>query len=170
MNKGSGFTLVELLVVLALASVVFALVGATIFSLQRSSLSNRLLNQQQEAMTRTLQQIVTQAQEAAATNLQSATTVNPDSVSFELPALTSDSAVREFVFGYQGSEGVVWLGENGLTACKHIKQLRLDYDRNSQLLTIYLASEASIKGIQRGLPIIMQTSVILRNAAAKGGG
>lgn len=170
MNRRSGFTLVELLVVLALTSVVLAVAGAAIFSLQRSTLSNRLLNQQQEAMTRTLQQIVAQVKESQATSLVAGTTLNPVDVRFELPPLTSGGAAREFVLGYQANGGVVWLGESGRAVCSHIEQLRLDYDTSKHLLTIYLKSEESILGIQRGLPIVMETSVVLRNAAAKGGG
>lgn len=170
MSKRAGFTLVELLVTLALASLVIVVVGTMTFTLQRSTIASRLLNQQQDAMTRTMHKLVAQLREAEKTNLTGAITINPTSVSITLPPLAFGGAARIFNFGYQASDKYVWLGEAGQAACSHIEELQLTYDAVKKLLTIRLQSTNTILGIQRGLPIIMETSVILRNAGPTGGG
>lgn len=170
MSKRAGFTLVELLVTLALASLVIVVVGTMTFTLQRSTIASRLMNQQQDAMTRTMHQLVAQLREAEKTNLAGPITINPTSVSITLPPLTLGGAERTFSFGYQASDKYVWLGEAGQAACSHIEELKLTYDAAKKLLTIHLQSTNTILGIQRGLPIIMETSVILRNAGPTGGG
>ncbi len=170
MSKRAGFTLVELLVVLALASLVIIIVGTITVTLQRSTIASRLLNQQQDAMARTMHQLVAQLREAEATTLENTSTINPASVTITLPPLTSGGSKRTFNFGYEASGQYVWLREAGRPACSHIEELRLTYDGAKELLTIHLQSTNTIPGIQRGLPIIMETSVILRNAGPAGGG
>lgn len=170
MSKRAGFTLVELLVTLALASLVIVVVGTMTFTLQRSTIASRLLNQQQDAMTRAMHQLVAQLREAEATTIADPITINPASVSITLPPLTLGGVKRTLNFGYQASDKYVWLGEVGQAACSHIEELKLTYDAAKKLLTIHLQSTNTISGIQRGLPIIMETSVILRNAGPTGGG
>lgn len=170
MKKRAGFTLVELLVALALASLVIAVVGTTTFTLQRSTMTSRLLNQQQDAMARTMHQLVAQLREAEETTLLEPITTNPTTVCVTLPPLTLGAAKRTFSFGYQASDQYVWLKDDGQAACSHIEELKLTYDAAANLLTIHLQSTNTISGIQRGLPIIMETSVILRNAGPTGGG
>jgi prepilin-type N-terminal cleavage/methylation domain-containing protein len=170
MTKRAGFTLVELLVALALASLVIVVVGTMTFTLQRSTISSRLLNQQQDAMARTMHQLVAQLREAEEIALVDPITINPTTVSVTLPPLTLGAAKRTFSFGYQTSGQYVWLKDDGQAACSYIEELKLTYNAVSNLLTIHLQSKSTILGIQRGLPVIMETSVILRNAGPTGGG
>ncbi len=162
-----GFTLVELLVSLALVSLVILVVGTMSFTLQRSTIASRLLNQQQDAMQRVMHKLVAQLREAEKIEFEAGETDNPSRVSVTLPPLTL-GAKRTFNFGYR--DQYIWLEDAGQAACSNIAELKLTYDEAKNLLTIHLQSTNTILGIQRGLPIIMETSVVMRNAGPKGGG
>lgn len=164
MNRKDGFTLVELLLALALGLMVVAVVGTALFTLQRSTMASRILNQQQEAMARTLQQIRAQVQEAKALSLADMISINPALVKVSLPAPAPGQTSREFKFGYQQTGGYVWVGEPQRPACPHVELMRLQYDADKHLLLIRLQSQATINGYKQGLPLILETSVFLRNA------
>ncbi|HHW99639.1 MAG TPA: prepilin-type N-terminal cleavage/methylation domain-containing protein [Firmicutes bacterium] len=164
MNRQRGFTLVELLLALALAALVMAVVGTMIFAFQRRTMINRVLNQQQETMIRTLHQIREQLREATAISLTDPLAINPASIEVTLPPIGPGHEARKFNFGYQEEGRYVWLGEQQRPGCQHIQQLRLQYEEDRNLLLIQLQSDDTIHGSKQGLPLILETSVILRNA------
>jgi len=164
MNRCRGFTLVELLLALALAALSMVMVGTVIHAFQRGTKANWVLNQQQEAMVRALQQLTEQLREATSISLMEPLVINPDCVEITLPPLSQGQNARKLHFGYHNEGGYVWSGDQERPMCQNVKQLRLQYDQDTHLLHIHLQSEDIIHGSKWGLPLIFETSVILRNA------
>lgn len=168
MKMKQGFTLVELLVTLALLSLVIVVVGSVSVAWQRSTISSRLLYQQQQTMQGTLRNMVESLREAGAIDLEpDVTIINPASVTATLPP-TSAGHDRQFQFGISGDS--VWLVSGDQTTCQDIDKLQVHFIKAQKKVTILLQSKTTISGIKQGLPLIIETSVILRNAEAPEGG
>lgn len=167
-----GFTLVEMLVVIALVGLVVTLVGNFNLLNQHETQQNQLLNQQQDVMRRFVDTIVPIIRagswivDASGTPIAGSgvLTLNPANIGVQLP---SGAAYR---IGLNGD--VLWVSATPTAAdtaahqsvCPNVGSLSATYDTSLGLLHITIESLAEIPGINTGLPIKMETSVLLRNA------
>lgn len=162
-----GFTLVETLVVLAILGLVIILVGNTNLFTQKATQQNQLLNEQQDAMRYFINHIVPIIREGkglhdAKHELIEGTGPVPVDATNVRVLLPNGS---EYQFGLDGDS--LWVAVDSGTPmqlCHRIGQLSVTYDPNLLLLTLTIQSQTQIPGVSSGLPIKMETKILLRNA------
>lgn len=160
-----GFTLVEMLVVVAIAVLLVTAIGGVTAGLMRSTTQNLRLIEQQDAMRYALDAIVGQLRRGTSLTYPG---LPPDGSLLEVRDEVGKVAVNipersePFEFGLNGNS--VWTRYPSGPICSQIDQLQVGYDQSSGLVTIVMVSRDDIPGVERGLPIILRTSVVLRNA------
>jgi len=169
MSKNSkGFTLIEMLVVLGLIGIVIVLVGNTNLFAQMSTQENIILNEQLDAMRYFMNTIVPHIRAGKGVQDASGSTsgvLNPEYIRVELPS-------GYYWLGLDVADHTLWVSASSTAAdtgshakiCSRIGQLSVDYNQADALLHITIESLEEIPGITHGLPIKLETTVLLRNA------
>lgn len=160
MMSRQGFTLVELLLVSALAALVILAAGSALYAVQRNIYASHSLSQQQKAMERALFTLVEQLREAENVVLPAGGGHNPQMVELQLPAVGEP---RLYQFGYDSGGKYLWLKDKENRACSHIASFKIELAEGGAMVKIELVSVGVITGIGRGLPLVLKTSVRLRN-------
>lgn len=151
-RAGSGFTLVELLVTLAILGLAVAAVGTINYMNQRDTIENKLLTELQEQMRSAMDTIVPHLRMGEGLDI---------SVPNQYTVLIPTDAGDDYLFGHEAE--VVWQYSSKQELCTNIAALNVTPPDGSGLVSIELVSVSTMKGVQHGLPLKLRTSVFLRN-------
>lgn len=164
-----GLTLVELLVTIALLSIFLGVITSVGFGIQRTTFQSRILAEQQADMRFVadrlgrLIKLGYDIEEAGGVfRVKYPKGVYPGA---QYDA-TDDYYYEEFgLFEETGATDnkKVWIREKNFSLCGHIDSLTVT--KNGKDVTIKLVSISSMPGVQRGLPITLETTVTFRNRA-----
>ena len=155
MRNKRGFTLVELLVTLALVGIAATAVGSFSFLNQRQTMENKLLNQQQDDMRFVMETIVPYIRMGGSFKEDP---VNTFTVYIPKEVFSAEM----FVFGFNPSAGTVWIRDPSQPMCSNIADVNAAVD-SAGLVALELISISTMPGVQHSLPITTKTSVMLRN-------
>ncbi len=149
-----GFTLIEMLVTLALVGLAVAAVGTINFLNQKDTLENKLLNELQDEMRYTIETIVPYLRMGS--DLQ----IVGDTVTVIIPREVFSA---DFSFGLNRSTGTLWVRESTQPICSKIADMNVSGPTTDGLVTLELVSVSTMPGVEHGLPLTLKTSVMLRN-------
>ena len=173
MRNRRGFTLVEVLTVLALLGLGVGVVATFLFFTQHSSVTVHRVNRQTQNMQQVFSLLVKAAREASGIEIVDdpdledepgfVTGENPTKVTLTRPAFMAGS--DDIVFGYDKEAHELWLHDvNGPGRVKNIAGLSVEYDEGLGLVVLQLTSDDKIGMVRQGLPIVLETKIYLRNA------
>ncbi len=152
-KNNRGFTLVELLVTMALLGLAIVAVGSFNFINQKTTYQNKLLNEQHDDMRFVINTIVPYIR------MGSDIEYSNNTVTVVIPP---DVASSNFTFGFNEAGGTIWIRDNSHPLCSNIAELNINTS-NLPLVELELVSVPQMPGVKTGLPIRMKTSVLLRN-------
>lgn len=151
-----GFALFELLVTLAISVITIGSVASVSVLVQGDAIENRLLHELRDDMRFTLEVILPHLR------MSSQLYDNGDnSYTAEIPPeLYRDG---EFRFGFNPSQGSVWVRHNNQPICSRIAELTVSRPDNNGLVALTMVSVDTMPGARQGLPITISAKIMLRN-------
>ncbi|NLY54809.1 MAG: prepilin-type N-terminal cleavage/methylation domain-containing protein [Firmicutes bacterium] len=157
-KQQGGFTLVELLVALAVAALVIGTTSTFILAWQSQVLADYTLAQQQNDQRYALHVITHHLRRAR--NIQ---VERSGGVTAMLLTLPNGSLLR---IGHSERLETIWLHSANHPICSHISSMQVDVG-SLPLVTIRIVSSSQLPGSRRGLPFELVKQVRLRNYAGR---
>lgn len=159
-RNGHGFTLVELLVTLAIVALAVAAVGTINLLNQRDTLENKLLNELQDDMRYTVETLVPYLRMGGDLDVVEDSVTGDVAVTVFIPREVHS---EDFDFGFIRSTGTMWVRVSSQPICSKIAEMNVSLPDSNGLVTLELVSVSTMPGVQHALPLTLKTSVMLRN-------
>lgn len=152
-NRG-GFTLLELIITLAIASIVAGAVGTFSLAWQRRTYAAYNETELQNDLRYALNVITYYLRKAQAI------TVSTNSLQTQVTLTLPDG--KTVVFGHQKYRNTLWIKDNSLPMCSHIAQLDVITDE-LPLVKLQITTVDKLPGMKKGLPLVVSKQIRLRN-------
>jgi prepilin-type N-terminal cleavage/methylation domain-containing protein len=155
-KRDGGFTLVELLVVLAIVAILGTAIGTVVAVTQRTTYEQRMISGLQDDLRRTTERIVSEMRKGSAVTIEA-----PDANTVTVTVQIRSDLGANLQFGLLN--GNIWIDDPAQVICSHIAKLIVTQAPDARLIDIEFISTTDIPGVEHGLPVSLQTSVMLRN-------
>lgn len=152
--QSGGFTLLELIVALAIASIVASAVGSFSLAWQRRTYAGYCEAELQNDLRYALNVVTHHLRRAKAIM------VRISSSGTQVTLTLSDG--KTVVFGHHKYLQTLWIKDSSLPMCSLIARLEVDTDE-LPLVKLRITTVDKLPGIERGLPFIISKQIKLRN-------